>query len=241
MAIQQRFGLPPIRSTGAKLAVALVGCSLLWALMLRLGVNLYLVPDEVLHRFHLWQLITFIPVELPVPGAAMSVLFGALILWSIGGALEQAWGTRQLLYFAGGIPLIAGVITTLMAWAITGLQPIPYGGASVVTGSLWVAYGLHIGRGPANFWGIPLTGNMLAMVGVLFVVLNAAFSGWAGLVPDAIGLAITFLYVKVGSPRFLWLRVNSWRLQRQLRTRSNHLRVVGEDRNHPSGSDRYLH
>jgi hypothetical protein len=45
----------------------------------------------------------------------------------------------------------------------------------------------------------------------------------------------------VGSPRFLWLRFTSWRLQHQLRGRAKHLKVVSRDRNIGGGSDNYLH
>jgi hypothetical protein len=52
---------------------------------------------------------------------------------------------------------------------------------------------------------------------------------------------LTALYVKWGSPRVLWLRFSTWRLQRQLRGRSRHLKVVTKDRNIGGGSDGFLH
>ncbi len=42
--------------------------------------------------------------------------------------------------------------------------------------ALWVAYGLSFGRRQTNFWGLPVSGNVFALIGVGFVFLNGAFS-----------------------------------------------------------------
>ena len=69
MAVTTRFGLPPIRSTGAKLAIVLVVASAIWALLYNLAeVSLYLRPNDVLSKWQLWQLITFLPAEIPGSG-----------------------------------------------------------------------------------------------------------------------------------------------------------------------------
>jgi hypothetical protein len=102
----------------------------------------------------------------------------------------------------------------------------------------WVSYGLSLGRGQTNFWGIPITGNVFAAIGAGFVVLNALTSSWGAQIPELFGLGISFLYMRGGSPRHLWLRLQHWRLQRQLRGRSRHLRVISHER--PDSSDKYL-
>ena len=107
--------------------------------------------------------------------------------------------------------------------------------------ALWVAYGLSFAGAEVNFWGIPLTGNSFALVGVGFVVLQAAFSSWVSVVPDAFALALTFGYMRGGSPHVLVLRFQHWRLQRQLKGRAKHLKLVAKDRNMPRDSDRFLH
>jgi hypothetical protein len=110
-----------------------------------------------------------------------------------------------------------------------------------MTGALWVASGLVIGRGQTNFWGIPLTGNTFALIGVGFVVLTAAFSSVFAVIPEALALGLTWAYVRGASPRLVLLKLQSWRFQRQLKARSRHLKVVGKDRNTPKDSDRFLH
>lgn len=229
------FGLPPIRTVPAKLAVALVVGSLVFTVVPQLA----LFPGDVLTRFTLWQLFTYAFVET----SAMGVIFGALILWSIGGALEQTWGTRKLLTFALGVTVASALVTVALAAVVPSIGDMAFGGGTVMTSALWVAFGLSWGERQTGFWGMPVTGNVLALIGVGFVVLNAAFAynKWVVL-PSAIGIALTFAVVKLNFPGGTWERFTSWRLRRQLDRRRTHLNVVsGDKRNMPSDSDRFLH
>jgi hypothetical protein len=115
-------------------------------------------------------------------------------------------------------------------------------GAGVLVTALWIAYGLAFGRAQMNFWGIPLTGNGLAWVGVGFIALNAVFAhSIVPVIPEAFAAALTFGYFKLGSPRVAWLKLRQWQLQKQLKGRSRHLKVVDRERNTSRDSDRYLH
>lgn len=230
------FGLPQVTTMAARLMIALVVGSVVAALSSTAASWLLLDPSRFLTGFALWQPLSYAFIEV----SPLGVVFGALIIWVVGGALEATWGPRRLLKFALGAPVLAGVLTAVLALGIDRLNR-PFAGGSVLTISLWVTYGLSFGRAQTYFWGIPMTGNVLALVGVGFVVLNAVFAHWSVVVPDFIGIAIAYFYVRGPSPRHLLLRFQSWRFQRQLRARSSHLRVVGKDRNISGGSDRYLH
>jgi hypothetical protein len=170
----------------------------------------------------------------------MGVIFGALILWQIGGALEQTWGTRRMAAFAVGTTVVAGLLTVLLALVVHDLLALPFTGGWVMCSALWVAYGLSFGKRQTNFWGLPVTGNVFALIGVGFVFLNGAFTRFVYVVPDALALLLTWAYLRVGGPSDWMLRVQSWRLQRQLRTRSKHLTLVSPDRNTPRDSDRFI-
>ncbi len=232
------FGFPSVRSIATRLAIGLVALSLVAAVLLRsAGFSLYLIPGDVFRGLAVWQPITFLLLET----TPLGVIFGALILWSIGGALESSWGSRRLLAFTVGITLVSGLLTLALAAAVPGLQMQLYAGGMVMSSAVWVAYGLAIGRGQVSFWGLPVTGHVFAGIAVLFVALNAAMGGGAAVIPEVFGLAMTFGYMKLGSPRFLWLKFQSWRLGRQLKSRSKHLRVIDDGRNMPRDSDRYLH
>jgi membrane associated rhomboid family serine protease len=223
-----------LETTAAKLAVALVAGSLLFALTGGgAGRMLLLVPAEVVYGLRLWQPLTYAFIET----SPLGVIFGALIIWSIGGALEMNLGSRRLFVLAVGCAVGAGLLTVVLALLWPPLLGGVFAGGNVITSILWVSYGLYIGRGQTNFWGIALTGNAFAVVGLGFILLSAAFGSFLGVLPELIGLALAFLYVRGGSPRTLWLRFNHKRLQRRLTARPKHLRVV--NRNKPD-RDQYL-
>ncbi|WP_317987942.1 DUF1751 domain-containing protein [Hyalangium gracile] len=226
-----------MESTAAKLAIAMVAGSVLYLLTRGGGGGLLLLSPRSLGGF-LWQPFTYGFIET----SPLGILFGGLIIWSIGGWLEGVWGSRRMLMLAVGCTVAAGFLTSLAMFILPPLE-IGYAGGTVMASILWVAYGLVIGRGQTNFWGIPLSGNAFAGIGAGFVALGILTTGGSPLVgllahlPEVIGLLLALGYVKGGSPRGLWLHFNHWRLQRQLRGRSRNLRVVSSER--PS-NDRFL-
>jgi membrane associated rhomboid family serine protease len=240
MRPRRNFGsnLPTIRSAAVRLALALVAGSLVYALFHKsYGGALLLAPADVVGRLWLWQPLTYAFVET----SPISVVFGALVLWQAGGALEQSWGSRRLVTFAIGTTVLAGFLTVALSFLIGALELVNYGGGWVMSLAVWVAFGLSLGKVGTNFWGIPVSGNVLALIGAGFLFFEGAFYGWLLVVPAALAVLLTAGYVRVGGPGMWWLRLQSWRLQRRLRGRSKHLKVVAPDRNTPGSSDRYLH
>ena len=234
-----RLQLPQFRSASSVLTALMVGASVIGALVPAARFALVFVPGMVIDAP--WSILTVLTYGF-VATDPLGVIFGALILWSIGGALENAWGSRRLVIFAVGSTALAALATLLVSLLVTSLQRYPYAGSTVMTGALWVAYGLWIGTRQANFWGLPVTGNQLALIGVGFVVLNGAFNGWALEVPSAFAILFAYMAARGLTPGNAWLRVRSWQLSRQLNRRSSHLKVVsGDKRNMPNDSDRYLH
>ncbi len=228
------MGLPGLETMASKLAVALVAGSVLFHLTKAQSGNLLLlIPELVVRGPFLWQPLTYAFIE----SSPIGIIFGAIITWSIGGYLESIWGGKRLLMVAVGIAVSAGVLTTLLALFVPGATVQAYAGGNVMTSVLWVSYGLTIGRGQTNFWGLPLSGNALAGIGAGFVILSAVTSGWQTQVPDLLGLCMAFAYVRGANPRKLWLTLQHWRLQRQLKGRSKHLQVVRQDR---PDRDQYL-
>ena len=229
------------RTSAAKMAVLFVIVSLAYYLTIKwTGQWLPLVPDRVIHSLTLWQFVTYATIFSPSP---MSFIFGVLILVSIGGALEQQWGAKRLWIFAFAITTLSGAIAVAASLFLPFLGVIPFLGADIVVSSFWVAYGLMMGRNKTNFWGLPVTGNTLALIGASFVLLSVVLSrSWEPFIPELAGLALAFVHVKFGFPGHQWLRFNSWRLHRDLQKRSQHLKVIGGDgRNTPRDSDKYLH
>jgi membrane associated rhomboid family serine protease len=232
------FRMPHVRSAAAALAVAVIVVSVLAALIKPLAGLIALVPTLVVGQLFLWQLVTYAFLET----SPIGVIFGALILWSLGGAVESMWGRKRFLLFAFGVTALAGVATVLLSLVLPSLVAGAYPGGAVMTGSLWVAFGLQIGRGQTNFWGFPLTGNALALIGAGFVFLNGAFGGLSAIVPSAFALLFTFFYMRGAQPGQLWLRFRGWQLERDLKKRASKLRSIdGGRRNIGGDSDKYLH
>ena len=231
--------LPGVRSAAARLALALVFGSVVYALgHEQFGELLLLIPAAVIQRLWLWQPLSYAFIET----TAIGVIFGALILWQLGSGLEQSWGGRRMTLFAVGTTVVAGVLTVLLSLVWPRLQLVPaFAGGTVMASVVWVAYGLSWGNRSTNFWGLPLTGNVFALIGVGFVFLNGAFSTFAAVVPSILGLVLTWGYLRVGGPGEWLLRLQGWRLQRQLRSRAKHLKLVSPERNTSGDSDRYLH
>jgi membrane associated rhomboid family serine protease len=221
-------GMPGLESMAARLTLAMLAGSVL-TLATR-NDFLLLVPELVLH-LHLWRLITYGFVSLN----ALGIIFGGIILWSMGGWLEGVWGSRRLLLVGLGGTVLAGVLTVLASFVFP-IGLATFAGGGVMGTIFWVAYGLTMGRGQTNFWGIPLTGNVFALIGVGFVVLQALQGGVGAALPDLFGVLVAVAYVKGGSPRGLWLHLHHWRLQRQLRNRSRNLRAVSSE----PPNDRFL-
>jgi membrane associated rhomboid family serine protease len=228
-------GIPGLEAMSAKLAIGLVAGSVLFLLTRNTGGALLLLRPGMLGSF-LWQPLSYAFIET----SPMGIIFGAIIIWSIGGWLEGVWGPKRMLLVALGCTALAGLLTAVAAFVIP-VAPV-YAGGSVMASILWVAYGLVIGRGQTNFWGIPLSGNAFAGIGAGFVVLRVLTSGdnvGQGLLyqlPEVLGLIFVFIYMRGVSPRRLWLQIQHWRLQRQLRGRARNLRVVSSER----PNDRFL-
>ena len=225
-----------IRSVSAKLAIALIAGSVLY--FLTRTDMLVLVPGFVLERGAIWELVTYSFVA----SDPLGVIFGTLVVWSIGSSLEASWGPKRLLWVVLGCTLLAAVLTVLTAIPVSSLRGFRFFGAWVMGSVIWVGYGLSFGRRQTNFWGIPVTGNVFALIGLGFVLLQAMFMRDLGpVLPELFGIALVAGYLKLDTPKTWLLRFQSWRFQRQFKSRSKHLRVIGKDRNTSGDSDRYLH
>jgi membrane associated rhomboid family serine protease len=228
-----------IRSLSAKLAIALIAGSVLWGLT-RSDVFV-LIPGQVLERGAIWELFTYAFVA----SDPLGVIFGALVVWSIGSSLEATWGPKRLLRVVLGCTVLAAVLTVLTAIPVISVRGFAFFGAWVMGSVIWVGYGLSFGSRQTNFWGIPVTGYVFALIGLGFVMLKAVFSfqelGLRPVLPELYAIALVAGYLKLDAPKTWLLRFQSWRFQRQFRSRSKHLRVIGKDRNTSRDSDRYLH
>ncbi|MDX2093256.1 MAG: DUF1751 domain-containing protein [Kofleriaceae bacterium] len=171
-----------------QLAVGLVAISVLTGL---LGLYWLLLSPSSVIRGAVWQPLTYGFVEL----SPVTVLFSALCIVSCGGALESWWGQRRTVRFLVGVTVASGVVTTLLGLLIPGIGSAYFTGGSTLASVAWCAYGWTLRRMLVTFYGITVTGDQLALIGIGLVVLDGALGSLVHIVPDAIALSITYYYV----------------------------------------------
>lgn len=125
------------------------------------------VPGELAQP---WRLLTFSVVE----GNPIGLIFGALVLWWVGGSLERSWGTRTFAIFYTLICLVTAISfvpVALMTEAKSALVP-----GSLVLSALVVGWAMLNPDETINLYGIiPIKSRFIA----LGIVLITFFTyGW---------------------------------------------------------------
>lgn len=226
-----RFVLPPHRNVATALALGVVVASVLWRLALGSGLNLYLSPGLVLEG-QVWQFLTWVLAAAP---QTSSVLFSALIIWFTGGSLEARWGRQRFLWFVLITVSLSGLLTTALGLVVPGVGSSVFFGAHVMSAIVWVGFGCSIWRGETNLFGVPVSGKAFALLGVVVTLLNGVFAGVSTIIPDVLGMGMTFLYALYDWPMGPWTRFRSRQLERKLKRRSAHLRPVEGGRGQGKG------
>lgn len=235
-----RIGFLTIRGgSGIIATLIIIGAVLLGAAPEFTATHLALSPDDVIARLELWQVFTYLFIPQPSP---FSILIGVMIVLSMGSQLEQQWGTARLWRILGGIGIITGALTSVLALVVPRLGLTHAPGTQMLVLIIWLAVGLQVRRGQMNFWSLPVTGYTFAAIGLAFSLFAGLYGSWVMIIPDLIAAGLTFLVVHEGAPANWWLRFRSWQLDRDLKKRSSHLKGIdGGRRNVGGDSDKYLH
>jgi hypothetical protein len=137
--------------------------------------SLYLEPHEIVHRWHAWQLATWIPA-----GASLTFIPHALLL---GLAI---WGGVKPAHWLG-LTFAAGVLTTLLAYVVPAVFSCTFTGAGVGACAALAC------------WSATLTGPKRAAATALALVpagLDAAVDGLYMLVPFGFVFLAAGLWVR---------------------------------------------
>jgi membrane associated rhomboid family serine protease len=235
------FPTPSFHSKAHQIAIAMIVVSVFQGLLGHSGALwLLFSPVKTLFGLELWRPFTSLLVAVSPP----EIIFGTLIIYSIGGMLERRWSTKRFLAVVLGIPLIADVLVLIMTLVSPStFANALYPGARQVISTLWIIYGLaaHFSHERLNFWGTPITGKTFALIGLGFVVLSAVFSGVLPVLPELLTAALCYLYMyrhrALRWKNQLALRYYDWKLQK-LKGRSN-LRVIKGTRDTRATHDDY--
>ncbi|MEY4667953.1 MAG: hypothetical protein RL518_652 [Pseudomonadota bacterium] len=240
--MNRRAVLPSIsfHNSAHQLAIGMIAMSVINGLLG--GIIFLFIPTTVLSHFEAWRPFTGLLVAIH----PMEIIFGALIIYSIGGSLEDSWGKKRFLSVALGIPFISELITLVLFALLPANYPLAYHGASMIISTIWIAYGLRaaFSRQLLNFWGSPLRGETFALIGLGFVVLSAVFSGVMVVLPELIAAGLTYLYMYQRgifnlseTRRRVELAYYNWKLKR-LKSKSG-LRVVKGTKDDSDPTTRY--
>jgi membrane associated rhomboid family serine protease len=188
-----RFFIPSLsfHNSAHQLAIAMIAASVINAIFGSMA--LLFLPHQTISGLELWRPFTALLIAV----TPMEIIFGALIIYTIGGGLESSWGRNRFFFVALAIPFIAELITLLFFLALPSAPEMPYHGASMILSTIWIAYGLRaaFSRQLLNFWGAPIKGETFALIGLGFVVLSALFSSYLVVLPDLIAAGLTYLYM----------------------------------------------
>jgi membrane associated rhomboid family serine protease len=155
---------------------------------------LFFAPYRTVFSLEIWRPFT----ALLISTSPAEIIFGTLIIYSIGGALEARWPRGRFIKIVLGIPLAAELVVSLLALLSTPLLTSAfYTGARLIITTLWIVFGLeaHFSRERLNFWGTPITGKTFALIGLGFVVLSAVFAGPSTVLPDLFTALFCYLYM----------------------------------------------
>jgi membrane associated rhomboid family serine protease len=158
------------------------------------STTLLFSPFRTLFRLEVWRPFT----SLFIAVSPIEVIFGALIIYSIGGLLESRWSQKRFVTIALGIPLLANVLVLFLTVLFPAtLAPYVYAGTRQVIATLWITLGLlsHFSHETLNFWGTPVRGKTFALIGVGFVLLSGVFGGFIPVLPELCSALLCYLYM----------------------------------------------
>lgn len=182
--------VPPLTPIVKKIMIVMVGVWILIQIIvgsfLKVNISTWftLHPDQVIEKFWIWQLLTYIFFHALSP---FHIFFNGLMLWFFGSELERHWGSRffALYFFVSGIgaSLIYCVGVAIYA-AFTGDRTpllIPVLGASGALFGLLVAYGIVFSERVIYFMGLfPMKAKYFALVAAALDLSSLLTTGFSG-------------------------------------------------------------
>lgn len=183
----------------------------------------------------IWRLVTWCFFELDPLG----LIFSVLILAFLGRDLFHAWGPGRFLGFYAGVGAAAAVATSLVAVVWPQVQTTVYLSTWPVVEGLIIAWAtLYPGRQLLLYFVLPVAGRTLVILTVAGTAIFALLSGPAHYIPHFAAMGAAVLYIR-GINNLLVRWKMSRLMQRQVRKRPSHLKVV--DKNKGNGRSNWVH
>ena len=221
-------GVPPIT---LRLIVATLAATLLCVVARNFGLpevleGFLLQPWQVIPGLRVWKVLSYLFIQGLGP---IDLILGLLVLYFFGSWFERRWGPRRFLIFflasgagAGALVVLVGLFSSQV-----GLQPY-YGNWAVIE-ALTVAMGLMEPDAEIYLYLLfPVKARTLMLGSWVLLGLFMVFAGSPVPYLNAAGGAVMGLALTVGSGgvRQIWLRFRVSRIERAVRRRARHLKVV---------------
>jgi membrane associated rhomboid family serine protease len=193
------FGPGPISTTLKALIAVNVAAFVVTAFLPGLKDYLGLVPTLVLHRFWVWQLVTYMFLH----GGIFHILFNMLALWMFGAELERIWGSRYFLkfYFVTGVGAAAlTVLFSLLPFAFA--QQVQWSntmGASGAIYGLLLAFAMYFPDRPILLVIFPVPAKIaVTILGAIALFSSMGESGGVANATHLSGLIVAYFFLKGG-------------------------------------------
>jgi membrane associated rhomboid family serine protease len=199
--------------------------------------HLALIPADVVQRFYIWQLVTYLFLH----GGIWHILINMLTLWMFGKDLEQTWGTRRFLRFYFFCGIGAGVCVVLANYLFGNKNVGTIGASGAIYGILLVSAILWPDR-IIIFYIFPIKMKYFVMIfaGIAFLGVLDLNSGVSN-VAHLSGMAFGYIFLKSPKMRGVdplgWLddSYKAWKLARAKRKFQVYLR-----KQRPPDKDRWV-
>jgi membrane associated rhomboid family serine protease len=188
--------------------------------------HLALIPAEVIRRFFLWQLVTYLFLH----GGVWHIVINMLTLWMFGKDLETTWGTRRFMRFYFFCGIGAGVCVVLANYLFGNPNIGTIGASGAIYGILLVSAVLWPDR-IIIFYIFPIKLKYFVMIFGAIAFLGAAnLSSGVSDVAHLSGMGFGYLFLKLPKSRgidpFGWVNdsYRAWKLARAKRKFQVYLR-----------------
>jgi membrane associated rhomboid family serine protease len=158
---------------------------------------LMLVPNEVVRGYEVWQLVTYMFINVGM----LNTLWNMLALWMFGAELERLWGTTRFLRFYLSCGILAGLTFLVGAFLFHATGEVAAGSSGAVYGIL-IAYGLMFPDQTMLFgFLIPMKSKYFVMIIGAIVFLQSYMAtvggqGGVAVVSSLGGLAAGYLLLR---------------------------------------------
>lgn len=156
-----------------------------------------LIPGDVLERFAVWQLVTY--MFLHDPGGLLHILFNMLGLWVFGATLERTWGRREFLkyYFLCGIGAGVCVVVANLIFS-SNLETRTIGASGAIFGLLVAFAYLFPDQKLLVEFIVPMKAKYYAMIfgAAAFLFSLQGTGGGVSHIAHLGGMVIGFIYLK---------------------------------------------